>query len=383
MITGLIASGLASGVLIGAVLRRSDLCFHAMFRGAWSRRTDLLATWLLAVAIGSVGLCLVFAIDPGSGPDLTRGLAFDPVSNIVGGIVIGLGMVVARSGVSGLFYKLGAGMLGALAGLLGWFLGDLAVRNVDLPGSNVLRSGDAGTVPHLIHVPRIIVTMLLLAGVLWWVARRPSTDDATWDPRLAGPALGVALVVAWALAGWAGAMFGPAAVGAPTQLYDKLRYDGLPNWWLLAFLGGLVVGSLVVSSARGQLRARGETPARYAQLVVGGVLLGAGGRIGAGDNLDHGLSGVALLSVSSWVVVLAMAGGVGLGILGERALGRAGATWRASTNEERDQPDDAPPSTGSGGAGVAGSRVAALATGGWAKFTQPSRARPKTPSDLG
>ncbi|MGH9118257.1 MAG: YeeE/YedE thiosulfate transporter family protein, partial [Acidimicrobiales bacterium] len=110
-------AGLVAGALVGGVLRRADLCFHSMFRSAWQRDHDLLATWLLAVAIGAVGLTVVYATPIGAG--LNRGLAFDPIPNLTGGLLIGVGMVVARSCASGLFYKLGSGMLGAAVGLAG------------------------------------------------------------------------------------------------------------------------------------------------------------------------------------------------------------------------------------------------------------------------
>ena len=47
--------------------------------------------------------------------------------------------------------------------------------------------------------------------------------------------------------------------------------------------------------------------------------MGAGGWIGGGCNLGHGLSGVAQLNVSSLVVVVCMAAGV----LGTRAVLRS------------------------------------------------------------
>ncbi|MDQ3054702.1 MAG: YeeE/YedE family protein, partial [Actinomycetota bacterium] len=47
------------------------------------------------------------------------------------------------------------------------------------------------------------------------------------------------------------------------------------------------------------------------RLLVGGFLLGAGGWIAGGCNLGHGLSGMAQLNVSSIVVVICMALGVG------------------------------------------------------------------------
>ncbi len=314
----LIASGLLAGALIGGVLRRADLCFHSMFRRAWSRDLDLVATWLYGIAIAAVGLSALFAL--GIGEDLNRGLAFDPVANIVGGVLIGVGMVVARSCVSGLFYKLGAGMVGAAVGLVGWGAGELAVRNVDLPGHRVLGSGDAATITHALGIPRLAASLVLVGAVAWWVTRRRSSGTPPWRPPVAGAALGAATIAAWALAGWAGASFGPSTVGVATYLYDRVTDGRTPSWWLVAFVVGIVVGSFAVSAARRGFELRWESTARLAQLGIGGALLGAGGRIAGGCNLGHGLSGAAQLNVSSWVAVLAMAAGVGIAARFEQAI---------------------------------------------------------------
>ncbi len=47
-------AGALSGIGMGHVLQRGQLCFHAMFAGAWHGRFLLLRGWALAVALGSV-----------------------------------------------------------------------------------------------------------------------------------------------------------------------------------------------------------------------------------------------------------------------------------------------------------------------------------------
>lgn len=322
MVTGLVA-----GVLLGAVLHRGQLCFHSMFAGATEGRRGLLRAWLLGVALGSVGLAVLYATPLADG--LSTGLPFRPVANIAGGLVIGVGMAVARSCVSGLFYKLGEGMLGALVGLAGWVLGELLARQISVPGPTVLGGGDAGTIPGVLGLPRWVVAVVLLvavAGGLVLHHRRHGPDRPAhrWQwtgPRL-GAALAVALVAGWVLAGLGGASFGPSTVGAAAGVVS-----GSPNPWLLAFLPGLALGALAVARRDRSVRVRGEQPVRYGQLALGGLLLGAGGWIAGGCNLGHGLSGVAQLNVSSWVVVAAMAAAVlGAG----RLLSRPAAAPRAT-----------------------------------------------------
>lgn len=317
----MVVTGALAGVLLGAVLHRGQLCFHSMFAGIGGGDLRLLRAWLLGVALGAVGLAVLFATPLGAG--LSTGLPFRPVANVVGGLLVGVGMAVARSCVSGLFYKLGEGMLGALVGLAGWVAGELLARQVRLPGPTVLPGGDSGTVAGVLGLPRWLVAAVLLAAVVTGLAlhrRRHGPDRAGPDRRRTGTRLGVALagalVLGWVLAALGGASFGPSTVGAAAGVVD-----GSPNPWLLAFLPGLAVGSLLAARRDGAVRVRGERPVRYGQLLLGGLLLGAGGWVAGGCNLGHGLSGVAQLNVSSWVVVAAMA----IGVLATRRVSRRGA----------------------------------------------------------
>jgi uncharacterized membrane protein YedE/YeeE len=98
---------------------------------------------------------------------------------------------------------------------------------------------------------------------------------------------------------------------------------GTPNWWLIALLVGIVGGAGLAARSAGGFHVRGETRVRYRQLALGGLLLGAGGWVAGGCNLGHGLSGVAQLNVSSWVVVVSIVAGIGVTRTVQRRRGRA------------------------------------------------------------
>lgn len=310
-----VLTGALAGIGMGYVLQRGQLCFHSAIRDALGGRYVLARGWLLGVSLASVGLALLFFL-PGTS-ELNRGLAFRPVANVVGGLVIGIGMVVAKSCVSGLFYKLGSGMLGALVGLIGWAGGELVARQLTLPGPTVLAGGEGATIPGLLGVPRLAVAVVLLLAVVLALRRLPDTEtpahDWQWGWQRIGVGLGVAITGGWALAAAGGATFGPSSVGAVASVAS-----GSPNYWLITFLLGIVAGGALSARTAGGIRLRGEQPVRYLQLAAGGLLLGAGGWIAGGCNLGHGLSGVAQLNVSSLVVVAAMVAGVWVAGLGLR-----------------------------------------------------------------
>lgn len=304
--TAQLIGGMAAGLLFGYVLQRGQQCFHATFRGAIERRWGLFKAWSLAVAIGAVGLAIVFAVGPWS--QLSRGLPFSPVDNVVGGLIFGAGMAVAASCVSGLWYKLGAGMLGALLGLGAWAVGDIVGDGVPALGPTVLEGGDAATIPGVLGLPRwpvALVLALAVAAVLLRAARGQDGPAWQWRWPVAGVALGLVLLVTWAAAGASGASFGASTVGGAASLTT-----GSPAWWRVAFLVMLVPGAMVAARTAGGWWVRGETTPRYAGLAAGGFMLGAGGQIGGGCNLGHALSGVAQLNLSSVVAVAAMVAGI-------------------------------------------------------------------------
>ncbi|MFL6160010.1 MAG: YeeE/YedE thiosulfate transporter family protein [Marmoricola sp.] len=290
-----VASGLVAGAALGVVLQGSGLCSRATVVDALAGRTELARGWLLGVVVAGFGLAVLYLL-PGT-DDLNRGLPFRPVANLVGGLLIGCGMVVARSCVSGLFYKLGTGMLGALVGLVGWGGGELVARHVTLPGPTTLHGGVDGTLPGVLGLPRLLVAGVVLVVVLVLLRRRGL-------PAF-GLALGAVVVLGWALAAIGGSSFGPSSVGAVVSVSD-----GHPNGWLISFLAGVAAGGFASALRRHELEVRGETGTRYVGLAIGGFLLGAGGWIAGGCTIGHGLSGTAQLNIASWYVVAAIVLGV-------------------------------------------------------------------------
>ena len=316
-----VMAGVAAGVVFGYALQRGQHCFHATFQGAIDRRWGLLKAWALAVAIGAVGLALLFALSPWD--QLSRGLPLRPVDNVVGGLVFGVGMSIAASCVSGLWYKLGGGMVGALVGLAAWGVGDVVGSRAPALGPTMLSGGDGATLPGLLGLPRLPVAAAVAgAFVAALVRTRREQPDRPWQwpwPQ-AGAALGLGLVLTWVLAGAAGAGFGASTAGAPSSIVG-----GSPAWWQAAFLVAIVPGAALAARTAGGWWVRGEVRSRYVGLAGGGFLLGLGAQIAGGCNLGHALSGMAQLNVSSLVVTAAMAAG----IAGARAM-RARAARRGA-----------------------------------------------------
>jgi uncharacterized membrane protein YedE/YeeE len=68
--------------------------------------------------------------------------------------------------------------------------------------------------------------------------------------------------------------------------------------WRLAFLAGLI-GAPLLFAASGNLPAEPDMPASWLVIVVAGLLVGFGTRLGGGCTSGHGVCGVARLSPRS------------------------------------------------------------------------------------
>jgi uncharacterized membrane protein YedE/YeeE len=152
-----------------------------------------------------------------------------------------------------------------------------------------------------------------------------------WNPYIAGVALGLVLLAAFLVMGFglgsSGAVtrigVGAAHAIAPEAIEHNgyfARYFGgshiLDNWLVFLFMG-IMLGGLAGAYSGGRLKAeviRGEQRlvsswGRLGLALLGGILMGVAARFARGCTSGQALSGGALLSVGSWVFMLAVFAG--------------------------------------------------------------------------
>jgi uncharacterized membrane protein YedE/YeeE len=135
------------------------------------------------------------------------------------------------------------------------------------------------------------------------------------DPYLAGVALGLVLLAAFAFAGRGlgasgafadGAANVVAAVapqGAAGNAYFARYLDG--DHWLLVEIAGVLLGGFVSALLAGRLQFRRERAPRLASALGGGVVMGCGAVLARGCTSGLALAGGALLAVGAWIFVVA------------------------------------------------------------------------------
>jgi uncharacterized membrane protein YedE/YeeE len=86
-----------------------------------------------------------------------------------------------------------------------------------------------------------------------------------------------------------------------------LAFAGADKAWRLAFLGGLIVSPLL-GLAIGMPLIQPVMPPSWAVVIVAGLLVGFGARLGGGCTSGHGVCGIARLSPRSIVATLIFMG---------------------------------------------------------------------------
>ncbi len=343
------------GLAFGFVLQRARFCFASAFR-------DILLLGharnmkgvLLGLAVGAVGFGLVMSRQV---PMTSLGI-YPPSANVLplgvhtglGGLLFGIGMVLAGGCVSGSIYRMGEGYVAswvAFAGVMGGLLASAFTWNWWWEAH--IAAAPRLWLPHWIgHPGALVVTLLGLAAVYVWVvsvehragmvvppapgARAPAasvTDDLRsvlrrvfvqgWPVLPAGAVLGglnVLLFTAkepWGFTGevsrWSigvaslvGAAPGPLAGVESLPGCVLVPSDGLFFNHMLFLVVGMLFGSFGAAVGAGEFKLRvPRRPVRYAQSLGGGVLMGYGSGIGMGCTIGAFFSAIPSLAVNGWV----------------------------------------------------------------------------------
>ncbi|MFT5195918.1 MAG: putative membrane protein YedE/YeeE [Candidatus Promineifilaceae bacterium] len=306
-----------TGMGLGYIIERGDMCFHSTWRDLLKTpaKPDLFRAYLLLLLI-SIPLVQTFIflgwINPWVAPLAWR-------ANVVGGLIFGAGMVVAKSCITGIFYKLGHGMLGILVALVTWFIGDILTYVGPLSGwRNSLNAnpiqveGISATVGNTLGVFSPILLILLAAAAIYYLIRSPQESRGKlWGWLPLGIAMGLMLSFAWLVADFAGANYSYGTSGVPTGIYQAITGQGGNAFgWIPVTLFAIIPGSLLAAYMSGTLWVRGEDTRRYVELAAGGLLMGIGAGVAGGCNLGHSMVGVSLLSLGSILTTVAIVVGV-------------------------------------------------------------------------
>ena len=350
-VTGLwVMTAIPVGFLFGFFLEKADLCGSSAFSEVllMKDRKKLWGLWVLIVVS-----MLVFTLLSALGLIKLNPKPLIWASYLVGGLLFGVGIVLAGGCVSGCLFKTGQGNINSMAGLIGIPLGIAAVEYGPLNGfagylkQFVVRNSDGGpvtlsSVTGLPYGMLALVFVILTLAAAWRLKRASSRSDAAqkddrlpvlqrwitrpWKPWQAGLAIGILAGFAYLSSAASGRnyplgvthgvlhaellitesrleyVYAPpqaALVKAPTSAVKTHGPSKKVSLWLVLEVIALVCGAFFSARLSGKIRFLPRPPDQTVIAFFGGILLGTGAAIAGGCVVGNIMSGLALMSVGN------------------------------------------------------------------------------------
>lgn len=271
--------------VIGYASQRSGVCMvRAMREVIERRRLHRLAGFALAASSAMIVMGLAEWL--GAQPFVTiRGTPPDPLS-VAGGVLFGLGSLLAGHCAMGLLAGVTAGELWRAGSIAAMFVAALVLgphmsnAALMLPARPVQSSPLAGN------------AVLATGGVTALIAARYIYRRIGWN----APRGGWSPIVAMSLIGTAsGILFAADSQWVYTSRIAEIAYG--KSWTLTALigLGALVGGMTIAALAGGSFALRAGTGRQWLRAITGGLLMGAGATLVPGGNDAMLFTGVPLL----------------------------------------------------------------------------------------
>lgn len=311
-------SALITGLVFGYVIQRGGFCLtRAISNVVLMGDASIMRAYVLALLVAVVGVQLL----------VTFGLVEVPVrpfrwlANIAGGLLFGVGMVLAGGCSGSTWYRVGEGAVGAWVILIGFALG-ATTANVGalarvrewLQASEIRPGGAPPTLPSLLGLPAWpVIAVIAVAGAVW-LARGPREGEhGKWAWPLTGAAVGLLIAGGW----WSSTLGGrPVGITFAVNTGHMLTYPlvGYPNQatWSMVLLIGVPVGALIGALSKGDFRWKLPPGWSLVKIFGGGLLMGAAALVADGCNITQGLTNSATLSAGSLLAFASMGAGAWL-----------------------------------------------------------------------
>lgn len=299
--------GLGVGLLFGFVLQRGRFCMYTAFRDMLLiKDCTLVKAYLLALLIQMVLVHLLIwwgMVSPGAGPFLWLGA-------ITGGFIFGMGMTLAGGCSSSSFYRVGEGMVGSFVAVLTFIIFAVVTRTgvlrplaITLYSYNMDMGVHSATLSQILGINNwYIVTVLVLGGGFWLFPDRSPKPVRGWGWKKTGFTIGLIASLAWWTSAMTGRHYGLSITGpsASVLLYLTSANEGYLDWGTFQVIG-IPLGAFIAASWNKEFRWRSPQPRRMMQQALGGAMMGTGAVIAGGCNIGNGLTGLGILSLTSFV----------------------------------------------------------------------------------
>jgi uncharacterized membrane protein YedE/YeeE len=318
--TAAVAVGAALGLAFGILAQRTRFCLRRGIAGEPEERPAALGVWAMGLAAAIAGTAAVMA----SGlVDLSGHRFFAArlpiVAILVGGLMFGIGMVLARGCASRLTVLAGTGNLRAVTVLIVFAaVAHAALKGALAPVRTALGAYtvDVGSATSLAALPGGTPLWAALTVLVLLVVSLRS--GARLGHLIGGAAIGALAPLGWLATGWLlKDEFDPiplesvalTSAGAET-LFWWVASSAIQPTFGVGFLAGVIGGSFLAAVASREFKIAGFTDATpTGNYLAGGALMGLGGVLAGGCTVGAGLAGAGALSVAAILALLSIAAG--------------------------------------------------------------------------
>ncbi|WP_270730816.1 YeeE/YedE family protein [Shimia sp. Alg240-R146] len=321
--TLMLAIGAVVGLLFGAAAYHSRFCLRAATAEvAQGRFADRMAIWLITFSSALVLVQAAILLDLLDVSEARQLAATGSLSGaIIGGLLFGAGMVLARGCASRLLILSASGNLRALTtGLVLTLTAQAALRGGLSPLRETLFSlwtVPGGPTRHLLDIFGVNrVTIVAVAALVLGAAFLHGWRHHIKLSELAAAALvGLAISLGWLLT------YSLASASFEVVAIQSVTFTGPSTDTLMAFINqpfvepdfgiglvpGVFVGAFLAALVQGELRIqRFEKDVPMERYILGGILMGFGSMLAGGCAVGAGVTGGAILALTAWVAIFCM-----------------------------------------------------------------------------
>ena len=340
----------ALAAVFGAIAQRTHFCTMGAVAdivnmGDWTR----MRMWLLAIGVAMIGFNGMVALGIVEAADsVYAGQRLIWLSNLLGGLLFGMGMVLASGCGSKSLVRIGGGSLKALvvfcvlaiaayASLRG-VVAVARVATVDAVAITLPAGQDLPSLlTHATGLPGRQSALLLGGGVGALLVGFALARSRSIEGVLGGVGIGALVAAAWWVSGSMGHLMehpvtlDEVFIATNTQRMESFTFVAPIAYtvdWLILFsdankrltIGivstlGVVLGSAGVALLTGSFRWEGFAGTEdTANHIVGAVLMGVGGVTAMGCTVGQGLSGLSTLALGSFIAFAGIVGGAMLAL---------------------------------------------------------------------
>ncbi len=314
--------GLITGIIFGIAAQRSRFCLRAAtVEFARGRLGQSVAVWLLTFSTALVwvqGARALGLFDPNEARMMS--VAGSWSGAIIGGLIFGVGMVLAR-GCSGRLLVLAAtgNLRSVVSGLIFAVVAQMSLHGILAPLRNRLaalwttpggRNIDLAASLHLPDATGLVLGLGFAALALWVARRNHMTPGRLVFASGVGFAVAVGWVTTYALTQ---VSFEPVSImsvsftgPSANTLMFFLEQNAILNFDI-GLVPGVVIGAFAMSVYRREFRFQGfDSEANMRRAMTGAALMGFGGMLAGGCAIGNGVTGTSIMAGTAWLAIFFM-----------------------------------------------------------------------------